>query len=134
MSVGRGTDFPFEVVGHPSFPKDNSTISFTPKPNEGAKNPPFENKLCYGIDYQKLESNFSLKPILEFYQTMKDKDLEDKKDNFFNSYFNTLAGNDKLQTQIKEGLTEEEIKITWQKDLENYKIMRNKYLLYEDFE
>ena len=134
MSVGRGTDFPFEVVGHPSFPKDNSIISFTPKPNEGAKNPPFENKLCYGIDYQKLESNFSLKPILEFYQTMKDKDLEDKKDNFFNSYFNTLAGNDKLQTQIKEGLTEEEIKITWQKDLENYKTMRHKYLLYEDFQ
>ncbi|PIY07877.1 MAG: hypothetical protein COZ18_15140, partial [Flexibacter sp. CG_4_10_14_3_um_filter_32_15] len=49
-------------------------------------------------------------------------------------YFNTLAGNDKLQTQIKEDLTEQEIKATWQKDLENYKIMRKKYLLYEDFE
>ncbi len=136
MSVGRGTNFPFEVVGHPNFPKDDSTISFTPKPNEGAKYPPFENKLCYGIDYQiqKLESNFSLKPLLEFYQTMKDKNLEAKKDNFFNSYFNTLAGNDKLQTQIKEGLTEQEIKATWQNDLETYKSMRKKYLLYEDFE
>ena len=94
MSVGRGTNFPFEVVGHPNFPKDDSTISFTPKPNEGAKYPPFENKLCYGIDYQtqKLESNFSLKPILEFYQIMKDKELESKKDNFFNSYFTDNYG------------------------------------------
>ncbi|WP_338793186.1 DUF1343 domain-containing protein [Bernardetia sp. MNP-M8] len=136
MSVGRGTDFPFEAVGHPNFPKQNSTISFTPKPNEGAKYPPLENKLCYGIKYQtqKLENNFSLKPIIEFYQTMKDKELANKKDIFFNSYFNTLAGNDKLQTQMKEGLTEKEIKATWQKELENYKIMRKKYLLYEDFE
>ncbi len=139
MSVGRGTDFPFEVVGHPNFPNntdDSSTISFTPKPNEGAKYPPFENKLCYGVDYtiQKLESNFSLKPLLRFYQIMKDKELENKKDNFFNSYFNTLVGNDKLQKQIKEGLIEQEIKQTWQKDIEDYKIMRKKYLLYEDFE
>lgn len=140
MSVGRGTNFPFEVAGHPNFPKEKSIISFTPTSNEGAKSPIFENKLCYGIDYktQKLESNFSLKPILEFYQIMKDKDLgtdkEGKKDNFFNSYFNTLAGNDKLQSQIKQGLTEQEIKATWKKDLENYKIMRKKYLLYEDFE
>jgi uncharacterized protein YbbC (DUF1343 family) len=133
MSVGRGTDFPFEVVGHPNFPKENSTISFTPTPNEGAKYPPFENKLCYGIDYQtqKLENHFSLKPIIEFYQIMKDKG---KKDDFFNSYFNTLAGNEKLQAQIKEGLTEQEIKATWQKDLEDYKKTRKKYLLYEDFE
>ncbi|WP_338769974.1 DUF1343 domain-containing protein [Bernardetia sp. ABR2-2B] len=136
MSVGRGTDFPFEVVGHPNFPKNinnDSIISFTPKPNEGAKYPPFEDKLCYGIDYklQKLETNFSLKPILEFYQTMKGENL---KESFFNSYFNTLAGNDKLQAQIKEGLTEEEIKVTWQKDLEEYKVMRKKYLLYQDFE
>lgn len=136
MSVGRGTDFPFEVVGHPSFPQQNATISFTPTPNEGAKSPPFENTLCYGIDYQtqKLESNFSLQPMLEFYQLMKNENLEGKKDNFFNSYFNTLAGNDKLQTQIKENLSEQEIKATWQEDLTKYKLMRKKYLLYEDFE
>lgn len=133
MSVGRGTNFPFEVVGHPNFPKEISTISFTPTPNEGAKNPPFENKLCYGIDYQtqKLESNFSLKPILEFYQKIKDKEV---KNSFFNSYFNTLAGNDKLQAQIKEGFTEQEIKATWQQDLNTYKSIRKKYLLYQDFE
>ena len=65
---------------------------------------------------------------------MKDKDLENKKDNFFNSYFNTLAGNDKLQNQIKQGLTEQEIKATWQKDLAEYKLIRKKYLLYQDFE
>jgi uncharacterized protein YbbC (DUF1343 family) len=137
ISIGRGTDFPFEVTGHPNFVKEKSTISFTPQSNEGAKYPPFENNLCYGIDYQtqKLESNLSLKPILDFYQIMKDKLVDkDKKDTFFNSYFNTLAGNDKLQTQIKEGLTEQEIKKTWQKELEEYKIMRKKYLLYEDFE
>ena len=136
VSVGRGTDFPFEIIGHPNFPQKVASISFTPKSNEGAKYPPLENKLCYGIDYQtqKLESNFSLKPILEFYQIMKDKDLEERKVNFFNSYFNTLAGNDKLQKQIKEGLSEQEIKATWKEALENYKMMRKKYLLYEDFE
>ncbi|AFM05016.1 hypothetical protein Fleli_2656 [Bernardetia litoralis DSM 6794] len=136
MSVGRGTDFPFEVVAHPNFPQKTASISFTPKPNEGAKYPPFKNKICYGIDYQnqKLESNFSLKPILEFYQIMKNENLEGKKDIFFNSYFNTLVGNDKLQNQIKEGLTEQEIKQTWLEGLDNYKIIRKKYLLYKDFE
>ncbi|WP_291721552.1 DUF1343 domain-containing protein [Bernardetia sp.] len=133
MSVGRGTDFPFEVTGHPKFPKENSNISFTPIPNEGAKYPPFQDKLCYGIKYtpNELEGNFSLKPILNFYEIMKKNELES---NFFNSYFNTLAGNEKLQAQIKEGKSEQEIKATWQENLENYKKMRKKYLLYQDFE
>ena len=132
MSVGRGTEFPFEVVGHPKFPLNDTTISFTPIPNEGAKYPPFEKQVCYGIKYkfEELESNFSLQPILVFYKKMKDENLE--KD-FFNSYFNTLAGNSELQNQIKQGLSEQAIKATWQSDLENYKSMRKKYLLYEDF-
>ncbi len=136
MSVGRGTDSPFELVGHPDFPDNDFITSFTPKPNEGAKNPPFKNKLCYGKDYKvwKLESNFSLKPILEFYETMQKRSANKKEDDFFNSYFNTLVGNDKLQQQIKNGLSEQEIKKTWQKELDDYKKMRKKYLLYQDFE
>lgn len=133
MSVGRGTDFPFETVGHPKFPKIGSNISFTPTPNEGAKYPPFQDKLCYGIKYNpnELETDFSLQPILNFYQKMKKNGLEN---DFFNSYFNTLVGNEKLQAQIKEGKSAQEIKVTWQEDLESYKKMRKKYLLYQDFE
>jgi len=65
-----------------------------------------------------------LKYVIEAY-----KQLEDEK--FFNAYFNTLAGTDKLMQQIKDGLTEDEIRESWQSDLDQYKSLRQKYLLYE---
>ena len=124
MSVGRGTNYPFQQVGHPNYPDTSHT--FTPKSREGAKWPPYENKKCFGVSWigQKPEYQFSLTPIINAYQKMET-------DSFFNSYFEKLAGNSRLRKQIESGMTEVEIKNTWKKELEAYKKKRAKYLLYD---
>jgi len=129
MSVGRGTSSPFEVIGHPNFPI--KTFSFVPKSTIGALNPLFEGKKCYGIDLRNekfyLNKKINISLIIKVYNLMKNNK------NFFNSYFNYLAGNEKLMQQITSGLSEDEIRKTWQQDLENFKSIRKKYLLYPDF-
>lgn len=126
MSVGRGTEFPFQVVGYPD--KRMGDFSFTPKSIAGmAKNPLYENQICYGKDYHNTPpQNFTLEPLIEFYKKFPEKDK------FFNSFFDKLAGNSLLKEQIKQGMSNEQIQETWKKDLENYKKIRTKYLLYED--
>lgn len=130
MSVGRGTSFPFEVIGHPQYPI--KTFSFVPKSTIGATNPLFEGKKCYGIDLRNtkfyLNKKINISLILETYNLMKSNK------NFFNNYFNYLAGNEQLMQQITSGLSEEEIRKSWEQDLENFKKIRKKYLLYPDFE
>jgi uncharacterized protein YbbC (DUF1343 family) len=125
LSVGRGTQFPFEVAGHPDL--KNYKFEFTPKSIDGmAKNPPHENKICYGLDLREAKptDHVSLKYIIELYNAFPDKEK------FFNNYFNTLAGNKELKDQIKKGMSEKEIRETWKPGLEKYKEMRKKYLLY----
>jgi uncharacterized protein YbbC (DUF1343 family) len=127
LSVGRGTYFPFEAAGHPDL--KNYKFKFTPVSIEGmAKNPPHENKACYGLDLRKAKPTdyVSLKYIIELYKAFPDKEK------FFNSYFNTLAGNKDLKEQIKKGMNEKEIRDSWKPELEKYKEMRKKYLLYQD--
>ena len=123
MSVGRGTDFAFQQIGHPDYP--DTTFSFTPRSREGAKWPPLQDQKCYGKSWtgKQPEYAFSLAPLIDAYQRM---DRED----FFNDYFKTLAGTNQLQEQIEMGMTEEEIKDSWQSDLDAFKKMRSKYLLY----
>ena len=125
MSVGRGTEFPFQVVGYPD--KKMGTFSFTPKSIAGmAKNPLYENQTCYGKDYRNTPPpNFTLEPLIEFYKKFPEKDK------FFNSFFDKLAGNSLLKQQIKQGMSNEQIQETWKKDLDDYKKLREKYLLYE---
>lgn len=126
VSVGRGTEMPFEIIGNPKM-KDYP-FSFTPVSIKGKSNhPPHENVKCYGLDLRnvKAEQGISLKYLIEFYIQYPDKDQ------FFTPYFNTLAGTDKLKEQIIAGMTESEIKLTWQKDLNNFKKTRAKYLLYK---
>ena len=128
ISVGRGTDFPFQVIGSPD--KNNGSFTFTPKTIEGAaKNPPYEDQLCYGIDFRKetVPDGFTLKYVIELYNKAEDKEK------FFTAFFDKLAGNDKLKEQIKKGMSESEIKKTWQDELNRYKVIRKKYLLYPDF-
>jgi uncharacterized protein YbbC (DUF1343 family) len=125
ISVGRGTQTPFLVLGNPEF-KD-MPYNFTPMDIPGmSNNPPQEGKVCYGLDLSTVlvEPGINLKYLLAFYKKYTDK----KK--FFTDYFNTLAGTPALQQQIKDGLTEEQIKATWQEDLEAFREMRMKYLLY----
>ena len=129
ISVGRGTMKPFQQIGHPSF--SHMSYYFIPKSIEGmSKHPKHEGKSCFGIEFDESNglSGLSLKYLIEYYSMFKEKDK------FFISYFNTLAGTDKLQQQIKDGLSEEEIKATWKPSLGAYKTIRKKYLLYPDFE
>ena len=127
VSVGRGTDKQFQVIGSPN--QASRSFTFTPEDKPGANNPPQENKLCYGLDLTKTNARkeqFTIKYVLDFYQKSTDKTK------FFSSpsFFDKLAGNDSLRQQIVAGLSEKQIKETWKSDLEKYGIIRQKYLLY----
>ncbi|MDR6563214.1 MULTISPECIES: DUF1343 domain-containing protein [unclassified Arcicella] len=129
VSVGRGTDKQFQVIGSPN--QANRTFTFTPEDKPGAKNPPQKGKLCYGLDLSQIDASkqgFTLKYVLDFYQQSVDKNK------FFsnNAFFNLLAGSDVLKKQIIEGKTEAEIRASWKKDLDQYKAIRKKYLLYAE--
>jgi uncharacterized protein YbbC (DUF1343 family) len=131
VSVGRGTDFPFQVLG--GLKPELGDFSFTPRsiPNAAIK-PLNEGKVCYGIDLRQLEEvpQFTLKYFLYFYNK-----YENEKEFLTRERWLTLlAGTDKLIAQIRQGLSEAEIEKSWQPELEEYKRMRKKYLLYPDFE
>jgi uncharacterized protein YbbC (DUF1343 family) len=136
MSEGRGTDYPFQIFGHPSLP--NTLFAFTPKPNAGAKSGKCFNQQCYGWNesgtteeiLKKLNKKIQLKFFIDAYK------LFPNKDSFFlkNNFINKLAGNDVLQQQIKIKKTEAEIKKSWEPGLAVFKKIRKKYLLYKDFE
>jgi uncharacterized protein YbbC (DUF1343 family) len=126
ISVGRGTPFPFQVVGapDPAYGKFTFTPVSTP---DGAKNPMFENKVCYGVDLRKANvQGLTLQYLIDFYQKSPDKSK------FFNNFFNKLAGNSTLQEQIKQGMSEAEIRKTWEPALSQYKEKRKTYLLYKE--
>lgn len=130
VSVGRGTDLPFQIYGSP-FTK-NLSYQFTPKPNFGAKDPFLNGKLCYGenlSNYPKDLRELNLDWLIKAYKNYKNPEQD-----FFlkNLWFDTLAGTDELRKQIIAGKTAEEIKTSWKKDLENFQKIRGKYVVYED--
>ena len=124
ISLGRGTPFPFQVLGYPD--PSFGDFEFTPVSTAGAKNPPHENKKCYGVDLRKTKvaDGIDLGYLIDFYKKSK------QKDKFFTNYFKLLAGTEKLEKQIAAGLSEEEIKESWKDELQAYKRVREKYLLY----
>jgi len=134
ISIGRGTDFPFQIFGHPSLP--DIGFSFTPVEKVGAsKNPPYKNEKCYGYDlreysvkYFKDNPRINLEWLIFAYKMFKDKEK------FFNSYFVNLSGTPKLKKQIEQGFDAEMIEESWKKPLDSFKTIRKKYLLYPDFE
>ncbi|MFN0276407.1 MAG: exo-beta-N-acetylmuramidase NamZ domain-containing protein [Chitinophagales bacterium] len=134
VSVGRGTVSPFEIYGSPMI--RISEFSFTPKSGPGSKTPPFMNQLCYGVDLSKQTLVNVRKPNLNLGYLLDAYSKYSQTDKFFlsNNFFNKLAGNDELIKQIEAGLTEDEIRLTWQEDLKKFKELRAKYLLYTDFE
>jgi uncharacterized protein YbbC (DUF1343 family) len=132
VSVGRGTNFPFQVIGHPDF--NDKSFSFTPKSITGASvNPPFEGKICYGLDLRSFSSDtlFNKQQIQLEYLFFLYKELN-KKELFFNDYFDYLAGNNKLRKQILAGVSETEIRRSWEEEIDKFKKIRVKYLLYPD--
>ena len=135
LSEGRGTDKPFQLFGHPDLPKN--LISFTPESMEGAKDPKLSGQKCYGWDLsgtedevlKNVDKKIQLKWIIQAYKLFPDKE------NFFlkSNGFNRLAGNDVLMKQIKNGVSENEIRKSWEPALSRFKKIRKKYLLYKDF-
>jgi uncharacterized protein YbbC (DUF1343 family) len=131
VSVGRGTDFPFQVLG--GLDPKLGDFQFKPQSIPGvAENPLNKGKLCYGTDLRDLEHipTFTLKYFIDFC-----KKFENKEDFLTReSWFNLLSGTDKLLHQIKAGKSEEEILNSLKPELEKYQLIRGKYLLYPDFE
>ena len=124
ISVGRGTEYPFQQFGAPYL---KSNYNFIPKSGEGSKYPKHENIICYGTDLRFQDDylkSINLKWLIESYQSCPEKD------NFFNDFFDKLSGTDQLRKQITSGKTEQEIKESWEKDLKTFKEIRKKYLLY----
>jgi len=131
VSVGRGTYFPFQVIGSP-FTTDTA-FSFTPISIDGmSKDPMHLNKKCYGFDLR----NTAYKKAVDLSYVMKMYALTSDKAGYFgkNNFFDKLAGTAALKQQLIENKTEAEIRKSWEKDLKIYKAMRKKYLLYVDFE
>jgi uncharacterized protein YbbC (DUF1343 family) len=134
VSVGRGTDYPFQVIGHPDFLL--GSYFFVPRSIPGAAtNPKYQGQHCNGqnlIGYAKEMKNnpaqLNLSWLINYHQELKDKT------DFFTSYFEKLAGTAELRKQIEDGMTEEQIRESWQPGLEQFKQIRKKYLIYEDFE
>lgn len=130
VSIGRGTDKQFQIIGTPFFNLKRFNYWFTPKPNEGSKYPKHDGKACYGYDLSKSERlhTLNLKWLIEFYKANKQYEENEA---FFTSFFTKLAGTKTLQQQIEAGLTEAEIKQSWSADLKAFSEIRNKYLIYE---
>lgn len=124
ISVGRGTEKQFQIYGSPFLLKTD--FSFTPIPNFGAKEPMHKDILCYGEDLTKIKkvTRLELKWLLKAYANTSDKAI------FFNDFFTKLAGTKKLQEQIVNGVSEKEIRKSWEVDLNAFKEMRKKYLIY----
>lgn len=131
VSVGRGTEFPFQVLG--GLQNILGTFEFTPKSILGVSvNPLNKDQKCYGVDLRALGDipKFTLKYFLEFYNKYENEEDFLTRE----SWLNLLAGTDDLINQIRAGNTEAEILESWQFDLEEFKQLRKKYLLYPDFE
>jgi uncharacterized protein YbbC (DUF1343 family) len=131
MSVGRGTEKPFRIAGHPGYTEGD--FRFTPVATPGASlSPPFKDQECIGFDFSDLaysiilQQQLSLQPLINAYRFFRNEK------SFFNNYFNTLAGTASLKAQIEAGLSEDEIRESWQEGLAEFRKTRKKYLLYED--
>lgn len=128
ISVGRGTQWPFEIIGNPDYPYP--TISFKPQAIPGVSdNPPFKGVNCYGLDLRtaKVDNRINLSYLLTMYNNIA-------KDKFFikgSNFFDKLAGTKMLRQQLQSGASEEDIRKSWEPGLEEFRAVRQKYLLYQ---
>ena len=124
ISAGRGTEMQFQVYGSPYVTK--SSFTFTPQANEGSKYPKYKNKRCFGEDLRTAKNlqKLDLSYVIKAYQQNTAKE-------FFNTFFTKLAGTKNLQKQIEQGLSEKQIRKTWEQDLISFKKIRKKYLIYK---
>ncbi|MDG4714460.1 exo-beta-N-acetylmuramidase NamZ family protein [Winogradskyella marincola] len=128
INAGRGTEFQFQRYGAPFLDASHYTFTYTPQPNFGSKYPKHKDVLCYGEDLSeiKAERHFTLKYVIDAYTNATDKSKV-----FNTANFTKHAGTEKLQEHIESGMSEEAIKATWKDDLEAFKAIRVKYLIYD---
>lgn len=132
MSVGRGTSKPFQAIGYPD--KRFGSIVYTPQIKLGEdSNPRHKGKLCYGTDYTSVslpKRQIALGPLLDYYRKADSLGLQ-----LINQrqLFDLLAGTKKLRQQLSSGLSEEEIRASWQAGLKAFQAKRARYLLYTDY-
>lgn len=132
ISVGRGTDFPFQVIGHPGYVV--GSYYFKPRSIPGvSEHPPYEGRNCTGANldgvadhYARNSHHFSLEWLIRLHNYFKDST------DFFNPYFDKLAGTDQLRKDLIKGKPEQEIRKSWENDLKVFMLIRKKYLLYPD--
>ena len=130
VSLGRGTDKPFQVYGHPNM--KGYSYSFTPRSRPGAKNPPQLNRLCHGVDLssrdpeQVIARGINLEYVIDAYRNLNMDDY------FFRPFFEKLIGNGNIRKMIEAGKSAEEIKASWADDVAKFKQQRRKYLLYQE--
>lgn len=135
VSIGRGTTDQFQVIGHPEYKV--GTYSFTPTSGPGSKYPKHENKIAYGYSLKELSvAELRNDARLDLSYIIKAHNYLVKEDRFWlrNNFIDKLAGSDELRKQISAGLSEDEIRASWQDELNAFKSVRKKYLLYKDFE
>ncbi len=136
VSLGRGTDHPFEIYGHPKM--TGRSFSFTPESRPGAKQPPQKDVKCYGVDLTGLDNEeiiaqgINLEYLIDAYRdvTAHSSDPADKK--FFTSFFEKLIGKAEIRPMIEKGMSADEIKATWADDVKAFREQRRPYLLYEE--
>ena len=129
VSVGRGTDKPFQVFGHPELRGD---YTFTPESKSGASKPMFEGEKCRGLDLTEFAHDYAVNPaqlqldwLIGAYQQLSEKNYL-----FFTKYFNLLAGNSILRQQIENKKSADGIRASWQSELDEFKVIRERYLMY----
>lgn len=129
-SLGRGTEAPFQIYGHPAY--KGGDFEFTPRSVAGAKNPPLKDQKCRGVDLRQLDDEaiiskgFNLEYVIDAYHNLN---MGEK---FFSRMFLLLTGVDYIKQMIMEGKSADEIRQMWQKDVEEFKVLRRKYLLYKE--
>jgi uncharacterized protein YbbC (DUF1343 family) len=130
VSLGRGTDFPFQIYGHPNMKAYDFT--FTPRSVPAASNPPQKDKLCYGVNLSSLsdeeiwKKGIDLSYVIDAYRNLN------MDDHFFRPFFENLIGVDYVRKMIKQGKSADEIKAMWQEDVAKFKQQRKPYLLYDE--
>jgi len=132
VSVGRGTDYPFSIIGYPASPIQG--YKFTPVSKPGAMDPPYKNQQCFGLNLRDSADSIIKYPQLRLHWLIDLYQADTNKQGFFTSFFYKLAGTDTLRYQIESGMDEAAIRNSWTAGLEQFKEIRKKYLLYRDFE
>ena len=129
-SLGRGTDAPFEMYGHPQM--EGCDYSFTPRSVAGAKNPPLKDVVCYGVDLREIDDEkiiaegFNLSYVIDAYNRTN------LGEHFFTRFFEKLVGVDYIREMIMAGASAEQIAARWEDEVEQFKVLRRKYLLYKE--